>query len=858
MPSISEALASAVAFHRAGQLPQAEQVYRQVLQADPGNADAWHLLGVIGSQVNNHAVAIEYIRRAIDLNPKSTVYYGNLGAAHQKLRQLDEAVACYRKALELNPNNAEAHNNLGVALQGLGDPAAAESSLRRALALNPNYAEAHGNLGNSLQALNRPAEALAAHQRAAQLNPAYAEAYHGMGAALEALGSLRESEAAYRRALHLKEDAPETHNNLGVVLKNLERLDEAVAAYRRAVELKPDYAEAHTNLGNALREQGKLEEAIACHERALELRPDFAEALNNLGNALKDHAHLPQAIACFQRAQEIAPDLAETPHGLGSVYKEQGKFDEAVACFRRAVELKPDYADAHNSLGISMQVQGRLTDAIECYKRALRLQPEMPEALNNLGNLLKDDAQISAAIDVYRRALLRKPDMHEAHNNLGNALKDQGCLDEAVACYRRALEIKPDFADAHSNLIFSMQYQPGIGLAELAEAHAEFDRRHVLPLRGTWPTHAARKEAPQRPLRLGFVSPDFCQHPVGFFLIRALENLNREEVEIVCYSDRVPKDGLTARFQAASSLWRDVLGVNAEQLAARIRDDGIDVLFDLAGHTARNRMLTFARKPAPVQITWIGYEGTTGLSAIDYLLADRHMVPEHAERHYREAVLRMPDCYLCYDPPADAPAVAGLPALSTGHVTFASCNNLAKINAEVVAVWAEILRRVPNSRLLLKYRGLEDPSLRARYIDMFAAKGIASDQLEIEGWSPLGELLARHGGIDLALDPFPFAGGVTTCHALWMGVPVVTWPGETFASRHSLSYLSAVGLTETIAASREEYVEIAATLAADLPRLASIRAGLRQRMAASPLCDGKRFVQNFMKVLREITSSAPG
>ena len=358
-------------------------------------------------------------------------------------------------------------------------------------------------------------------------------------------------------------------------------------------------------------------------------------------------------------------------------------------------------------------------------------------------------------------------------------------------------------------------------------------------LRGRLAGAGAAAAKPRRRLRLGFVSPDFCQHPVGFFLIRALENLDRREAEIVCYNDRAAKDRLTSRFQAAASLWRDVLGWNHERLAAQIRDDKIDILFDLAGHTAHNRMLTFVRKPAPIQITWIGYEGTTGLSAIDYLLADRYMVPEAAEAYYREKVLRLPDCYLCYDPPEDAPAVSALPALRSGRVTFASCNNLAKINAEVVAAWAEILRRVPRARLLLKYRGLEDEGLRARYLDLFAAQGIAADRLDIEGWSPLGELLARHDGIDVALDPFPFAGGVTTCNALWMGVPVVTWPGETFASRHALSYLSTVGLTETIAGSREEYVEIAVRLAADLPRLAAIRAGLRQQMAASPLCDGQ-------------------
>ncbi len=504
-----------------------------------------------------------------------------------------------------------------------------------------------------------------------------------------------------------------------------------------------------------------------------------------------------------------------------------------------------------------MQVQGRMADAMTCFQRALQLEPDNADAHNNLGNVLKDAAQVTAAIAYYRRALQLKPDFAWALNNLGNALKDQGQIDEAVASYQRALESMPDFSDVRSNMVFSLNYRPGISLVELAEAHAEFDRRHALPSTmstrcpASWPAEEPREETPRR-LRLGFVSPDFCQHPVGFFLIRTLENLDREEVEVVCYNDRRPEDRLTKRFQAAAAAWRDVVNWNHERLAAQIRDDKIDILFDLAGHTAHNRMLAFVRKPAPIQITWIGYEGTTGLSAIDYLLADRYMVPEQAEGHYREKVLRLPDCYLCFDPPEEAPAVSPLPALRTGHVTFGSCNNLAKINADVIAAWADILRRLPGSRLLLKYRGLEDEGLRARYLGLFAAQGIGADRLDIEGWSPLGDLLARHDGIDVALDPFPFAGGVTTCNALWMGVPVVTWPGETFAGRHGLSFLSTVGLTETIAGSREEYVEIAVRLAAGLPRLAAIRAALREQVAASPLCDGPRFARQFMELLRGI------
>jgi predicted O-linked N-acetylglucosamine transferase (SPINDLY family) len=385
----------------------------------------------------------------------------------------------------------------------------------------------------------------------------------------------------------------------------------------------------------------------------------------------------------------------------------------------------------------------------------------------------------------------------------------------------------------------------------LAEAHAEYDRQHAAPLGGAIAKHENTRDRHGR-LRLGFVSPDLWQHPVGYFLVRVLENLSREQQETICYSDRIVKDDLARRLQAAATQWRDVIGMSDERLAEQIRSDQVDILFDLAGHTAHNRLLTFARKPAPIQITWIGYEGTTGLAAMDYLLADRHVAPEGSQQFYREQVLRMPDGYLCYDPPATAPPVGRLPSLAKGYTTFGSFNNPAKITPEVVAVWAKILGRVPTARLVLKYRGLGDPTLKRRYLDLFTAHDVEPRRLELLPPSSHAEYLATYHQVDVALDPFPFSGSATTCEALWMGVPVVTCPGETFASRHSLSHLSNVGLTGTIAHDLDEYVELAVSLAGDLPRLAALRAGLRQRMAASPLCDGKRFATNLTSLLQDV------
>jgi predicted O-linked N-acetylglucosamine transferase (SPINDLY family) len=293
-----------------------------------------------------------------------------------------------------------------------------------------------------------------------------------------------------------------------------------------------------------------------------------------------------------------------------------------------------------------------------------------------------------------------------------------------------------------------------------------------------------------------------------------------------------------------------VPGWSDDRLARQIRSDRIDILFDLAGHSAGNRLLVFARKPAPIEVTWAGYVGTTGLVAMDYILADRYEIPPQSEMYYRERVLRMPDGYMCYDPPGYAPPVSPLPALEKGYVTFAGFHNPAKITPQVVEVWARILRRLPQARLVLKYRCLDDAATAGRLADLFAGRGIDKDRLEFLGYSAHNETLDQYQRVDVALDTFPYNGGLTTCEALWMGVPVVTCPGETFASRHSLSHLSNVGPTETIAADLDEYVELAVTLAGDLPRLAALRAGLRARMASSPLCDGKRFAENFAEVLR--------
>ncbi len=443
----------------------------------------------------------------------------------------------------------------------------------------------------------------------------------------------------------------------------------------------------------------------------------------------------------------------------------------------------------------------------------------------------------------------------EAENNLANALLALADHEPAYRSYRRALELRPDYVMAHSNLLMCEQYRASVTPEHLQRAHDAWDQAHAAALRPAEPSWEVTRD-PDRRLRIGFISPDFCRHPVGFFLVPVIENLDPNDFEVVCYyaRDLEIRDVITDRIRAASTEWGSILGLDTASLAERVRGDRIDILFDLSGHTGDHRLLCFARKPAPIQMTWMGYVGTTGLSTMDYLVADRFHVPHGAEAHYRERVLRMPDGYICFDRPTndEAEPVGPLPAQEEGFVTFGSFNNLAKLTPQVLALWARVLDGVPGSHLMLASPGFNGKSARDRVTKTLGDHGIDAHRIEIRGGMGRPDLLASYNEVDIGLDPFPYSGGITTCEALWMGVPVVTCPGATFAGRHSFSHLSNVGLTETIAVDHDDYVAIARGLAGDLDRLAHIRAGLRDRMSNSPLCDGPRFGAHFGRALREV------
>ena len=536
----------------------------------------------------------------------------------------------------------------------------------------------------------------------------------------------------------------------------------------------------------------------------------------------------------------------------GVAHHRVGRFAEAEAAYKRVLAVQPDNADALHLLGVIAHQLGRCDRAVELIGKAIAVRPDVADYHNNLGAALNVQGRLDEAAAALARAIELEPGDVAAHNNLGNTLKQQGRLDEAVACYRSAVELDPGFAHAYSNLLSCLHYQPNCDARAIFEEHRKWNAQLAAPL-SKEPQHHANSPDPDRRLRIGLFSHGFRRHPVGYFAVSVFEAHDRDAVGLHCYTNSVLCDDFTERITNASDSWQSIVGMSDEDVAALVRRDAIDILVDLSGHFEGSRLLVFARRPAPVQVKWVGGQfNPTGMDTIGYFISDPVATPPGADALYSEEVVRLPDGYVCYEPPDYAPAVGPLPALSRSHVTFSCFNNLSKVNDGTIELWSRILRRIDGSRLVLKSKQFNDDAMQSRYRAMFEAHGIAPERLDLFGHSPHAELLAMYNGIDVALDPFPYSGGLTTCEALWMGVPVVTMPGPTFAGRHSATHLCNVGLDDWVVNSPESYVAQVERWCGDLEGLAGLRAGLRQRMIESPLCDAPRFARNLEDAYRKM------
>ncbi|WP_247875948.1 glycosyltransferase family 41 protein [Azospirillum sp. TSH100] len=698
----------------------------------------------------------------------------------------------------------------------------------------------------------RLGEAAALYHAVLDALPGHADAAHLLGVVHLQSGQPDRAVSLIRGAIQHNHRVADYHDNLGSALKALGKLEEAVASHRQAVRLRPDFAQALYNLGNALEALGRLEEAATAFRQAAARRPGYARARFNLGNVLAALGRRAEADDAYRAAVADDATFVEAHANRGALLLALDRPREAAADLARALALRPDHAPALSNLAAARLALGDRDSAELAARHAVTARPDLADCLLRLGEVRQRADRLGAAADAYGAALAWNPALAEAHANLALVRQGQGLLDAAETGDRRALALDPSLADVRSNLAYLLLFRPGGTAEAVLEAHRDWDRVHGTPHRGRWvkPGKAGSRKGP---LTVAILSGDFRRHPAGLFAIRTVESLPGQDIRLLLYANQTEADDVTDRFRKAAAHWIPVAGLTDAEVASRIRQDRPDILIDLAGHNARGRPGVFARKPAPVQVAWSGYMATTGLAAMDALVADRHHVPDGMERFYSERVLRMPDAFIAYDPPdVEELPLTPPPSLSGKPVTFGSFNILTKLNDGVLAAWAAILGRVPGSRLLMKTKALSCPATAALWRGRLAAAGIAPDRVTMVGATSSLDHMRWCASVDVALDPFPFSGSTTTLETLWMGVPVVTLPGETFSSRHSLAFLTVAGVEGCIAADPADYVERAVGWAADPQRLAELRRTLRPRMAAGPLCDGETLAGALAAELRTL------
>lgn len=783
--------AQAKAYHLAGNLQAARQLYEAILADDPTDDDVSFRLGILEWQMGNGETALVRIAGVLARQPMQLRY--RLGEAQilASLGKFDEAVSACRRLLADEPDSVDGWFALASVFETRGQ----------------------------------------------------------WDDAAQAYASLLEREPAHADAL----------NDLGNCRRRLGQWEAALSAYRRALDARPGFADALTNLGTLLQARGFVDDAIDLLREAARAEPSVAVHHANLGVALAACRRFDEAAQVLSQARALGPGSADIAYNLGSVLHALGRHRDAVAQYEAAVALAPEHADAYNNLGIVLKELGAFAAAAQAFDAALRVRPAFVAARNNAGSLARTLGRMDDAETHYRAALALQTDEALAdasaaaqcsatYNNLGNVLKDTGALDEAVECYRRAIACDSANLVAHCNLAYALTFQLDDGYAILAECR-RLAERHETPLNPT-PTVHANARVPHKRLRIGYVAADFRDHCQSLFTVPLLAHHDHGAFEIVCYSSVERPDALTRRLAGYADRWREVREFDDDTLSDAIREDGVDVLVDLTMHMADGRPLLFARRPAPVQVAWLAYPGTTGSTAIGYRLTDPWLDPIDAalsDDRYSERSVRLPDTFWCYDPLTDEPAATALPAGQAGRLTFGCLNNPCKLTEQTIRLWARVLAAAPESRLMLM---APQGRARIRLLDRLKAQGIDTARVECVPFRPRAEYLRTYREIDLALDTFPYNGHTTSLDALWMGVPVVTRVGATPASRGGFSQLSNLGLAALAAHTDDDYVRIATTLAADREGLAALRAELRPRMQRSPLMDGPRFARNVEQAYR--------
>ena len=829
-----------VALHQQGKLAEAARIFEEVLRQQPNNFAALHLLGVIAAQTRRTERAVELLRKAIGVNAKVAAAHSNLGIALRNLKRLDEALASYDKAIALKPDYAEAYSSRGTALHDLKRPEEALASYNKAISLKPDYAEAHNNRANTLLDLKRPEEALASYDRAIALKPGYAEAHNNRGSALHGLKRPEEALASYDKAIALKPDYAEAYGNRAIVLHELKCRDKALASYDKAIALKPDYAEAYSNRGNALQELKRPGEALASCDQAIALKPDYAEAYCNRGTALHDLKRPKDALASYDKAIALKPNYAEAYNNRGSALLDLNRPDEALASYDRAIALKPDYAEAYGNRAIALHGLKRPEEALANYDKAIALKPDYAEAYSNRGNALTDLKRLDEALASYDRAIARKPDLADVEGlRLHTKMHlcdwsnfDNECV-HLISAVRNGKGNTPPFPFLAIPSSFEDQLQ--CAKLYIANKYPPSDR----PI---WQGERYNHER----IRLAYLSADFRQHPVAQLMAGVFECHDKSRFDVTAISI-TPNDHseMRKRLKAVFEHFIDAETYSDDRIANLVRELEVDILLDLAGFTTDSRTGIFARRCAPIQVNYLGYPGTMGAPYIDYIMADRIVIPEDQHHFYSEKIVCLPNCFV----PRDSTRIIsdrlydraqlGLP--QSGFV-FCCFNNSYKINPSVFDCWMRILKKVEGSVLWLSEN---NTTATANLRKEAGIRGINPARLVFAKRMPLlADHLARHRLADLFLDTLPYNAHTTASDALWAGLPVLTCRGQTFASRVAASLLTAIRLPELITMTVEDYESLAIELARQPEKLAIIKRKLTDNRLTTPLFDTKLFTKH--------------
>jgi len=748
--------------------------------------------------------------RSDDARTRDAARKVETGLTHHRAGRVAEADAMYREALADDPENIDALHFRGVIAYQRGEHSQAVELISRALSRNRTNPSAHNNLGNALAAQGNDVAALSAYLDALALQPEYADALC----------------------------------NLADILRSSGKIERAIATYRRAVSIAPDLRAAQINLQKALEELSKRSRSPAPAAGA----DADAELSFDRGNDYKDQKQLDQAIACYEKAVAIAPDFPAAHTNLGSALLQQGKRQEATLCFRKALALEPDLPEAHYNLGVASLQAGDLGSARSALRKYLVSQPDDRATLLKLGEACSRSNELDEAAGYLRRLLVDNPCDAEAHNLLANVLRNQARHREALEHYELAILHDRNPVVAFQNLLFCMLCTGTFSADAIHARHREFAQRFEEPLAPLRRPHANAAD-PERRLRIGYVSPDFRSNIVAHYMQPILERHDRARFEVHCYFTGSTADVETGRISSLADQWHDASLLSDDAFAALIRAHQIDVLVDLCGHGPGNRILMFARKPAPVQVSYLDYSATTGLSSIDYRLTTEYCDPTGiADRYYSEKLHRLADTYWTYNPAARLP-VSALPMQSSGYPTFGSFNMYYRITDEVVDLWSRLLSSVPHARLTIV--GVAAGSTQATLLDRLDRSGIARHRISMHGmvsYQTYNELMAT---VDVALAPFPYNGATTMMDCLWNGLPVVAKEGgEMFCSRLGCSVLVQLGLSELIGCSDDEYIRIAVELASNMETLSALRGSLRQKMERSPMRDFAGFTRGLEDAYR--------